>query len=445
MSGGEIERSDLAALDLDDVMRALDDAALTSLLGPDLRIFVWDARATSASWSEFVIGLGVADAAAPTEGALDELFARWTGDARVCGALAFERGGPAQTAGAMHGFVLPRVLLRATSRGVEMRVARSSSVDENADLEALATWCRDAAQRSQRAKRSQILEIADDGEQVFRGVVELALREIDAGRLEKVVVRRTVEMRGSASVADVLERLRGLPHTTRFAVSRDGAWFVGATPELLVSKRGHEVETEAVAGSLRRDPAQSVGAELRALSESAKDRWEHELVGRDIERVLTSAGVRMDIREAPRTRTLAHLHHLVTPMRGRAMKPTSALALALAMHPTPAMGGVPRERALAFIREHEAPRGLYASPIGWLERSGDGTFVVGIRSAVVNSTSVSLFAGVGVVKGSTVDAEVTETEAKLEAIRRSLGLGAGADSALDAAGRVRDGEAVGSA
>ncbi len=423
MSVAEIERSDLATLDLDDVIAALDSLGpAEALLGASRCVFVWDARAVDANWGEFMVGLGAADSAAPTEDGVAALLDRWGGAPRVVGARTFE-GASAHGSVDPGLFVLPRVLLRATPRGVEMSVARPLDDAAARETEALVAWVRGFAPRSRRgdAPRPR-LDVQSDGLGPFAAAVEHALSRIADGTLEKVVVRRTVTMRGRVSVSDVLARLARMPHTTRFAFARDGVWFVGATPELLVSKRGSDVETEAVAGSLKRSPGAEVTAELRALVESPKDRWEHELVGREIERTLGNVGVRMDIREAPRTRTLAHLHHLVTPMRGRAMKPMGALALALALHPTPAMGGVPRDRALTFIREHEAPRGLYASPIGWLDASGDGTFVVGIRSALVEPASVTLFAGVGIVKGSTLDAEIAETEAKLEGVRRSLGL-----------------------
>jgi salicylate biosynthesis isochorismate synthase len=92
------------------------------------------------------------------------------------------------------------------------------------------------------------------------------------------------------------------------------------------------------------------------------------------------------------------------------------------LHPTPAMGGVPRAVALGFLAKHESPRGLYASPIGWLDGAGDGVFAVAIRSALLAPGRARAFAGVGIVRGSEVDREVSETRAKLATTHAALGV-----------------------
>jgi isochorismate synthase EntC len=119
---------------------------------------------------------------------------------------------------------------------------------------------------------------------------------------------------------------------------------------------------------------------------------------------------------------LRHIQHLVTLVRGRLREQAGILDLVERLHPTPAVGGAPRELALALLEEEERfDRGWYAGPVGWLDRRGDGEFVVAIRSGVVNGASASLFTGCGIVADSEPGREWDESEVKLRALASALG------------------------
>jgi menaquinone-specific isochorismate synthase len=250
----------------------------------------------------------------------------------------------------------------------------------------------------------------------FRAAVAEAVAEIRAGRLAKVVLAREVVVEADRpwSTPAVLARLRaGQPWSTVFAV--DG--LVGASPERLVSRRGDRVVSHPLAGTARRPDL---------LLASAKDAEEHRLV---VEAV--AAGLRpwcsaVTVPPGPSVLRLGEMSHLGTRIQGRlAAGPgggPSALDLALALHPTPAVAGVPTDAALAFLGRAEPPagRGRYAGPVGWVDARGDGAFVVGIRSAQLDGRRASLWAGAGIVAGSDPDAELAETQLKLQPMLAAL-------------------------
>jgi isochorismate synthase EntC len=122
-------------------------------------------------------------------------------------------------------------------------------------------------------------------------------------------------------------------------------------------------------------------------------------------------------------RELRHVVHLQTPIVGELKAPRHVLDLVEALHPTPAVGGVPRQLALDWISQHEPlERGWYAGPLGWFDAAGDGEFWVGLRSGVFHKNHASLYAGAGIVRGSETDSEYAETEVKLTGLIRALGI-----------------------
>lgn len=241
---------------------------------------------------------------------------------------------------------------------------------------------------------------------------------IAGGELEKVVAARraVVELDGELDDVAVIERLAVHEGCTRFAFRQAGATFLGATPERLVARAGLEVATEALAGSM------PVGQASRLLA-SAKDLAEHALVARAIAERLAPACARLEVPAAPVIRELKHVLHLSTPITGRLRRSAHVLELARALHPTPAVAGVPTEAALRWIAAHEpAPRGWYAAPVGWFDAAGDGEFAVALRSGVIEGRRAHVWAGAGIVRGSKPDAEWAETAWKLRALLGALGV-----------------------
>ncbi len=215
----------------------------------------------------------------------------------------------------------------------------------------------------------------------------------------------------------VLRRLARARHgATRFAFRGRGTTFLGATPERLVRRRGRRVDTEALAGSIARGSANAA-----RLLASAKERHEHQLVVDDIVRRLRPLCGGLRLPAVPHVRALRDVQHLATPIAGVLGRRRHVLELVEALHPTPAVGGVPTTAALDWIREHESePRGWYAAPVGWLDAAGDGEFAVALRSCLLSGHRAHLYAGAGIVADSDPRREYTETELKTRTLLTAL-------------------------
>jgi menaquinone-specific isochorismate synthase len=255
----------------------------------------------------------------------------------------------------------------------------------------------------------------------FESAVELATARIRDGELEKIVLARevVVEATSAHDTAALYGALREqFPSCFCFCVGTREAAFIGASPELLVRRNGAVAATAALAGSMRRSADPAVDDHLgEQLVRSAKDRNEHEIVARRIERTLRPHAVWVEAAREPELVRVANIQHLATPIHAQLAEPRSALELAGLLHPTPAVGGEPRDVATAAIEELEGmDRGWYAGPVGWMDTTEDGELCVALRSALVRDREAHLYAGGGIVAGSDPAAELQETEVKLEAL-----------------------------
>ncbi|MFD7548818.1 isochorismate synthase [Streptomyces sp. NPDC059578] len=267
--------------------------------------------------------------------------------------------------------------------------------------------------------------------------VRRALELIGRGDLDKVVLARSLELTADAPVwvPALLARLvRADPAAYGFAVDVTAPGdpaprtLVGASPELLVSRRGTTVVANPLAGSAPRSGDEAVDRErIARLRASTKDLGEHAHTAAQVAEVLGRFCVDLDVPAEPEVIGTPTMWHLSTRISGRLADPTgpasSALGLAEALHPTPAVCGVPGAGALAAIADLEPQdRGYYAGMVGWTGHDGDGEWAVTIRSAEVWDRTVRLFAGAGIVAGSDPAAELAETGAKFGTLLRALGL-----------------------
>lgn len=208
-----------------------------------------------------------------------------------------------------------------------------------------------------------------------------------------------------------------------------GAALVGASPELLVARFGNRVVCQPFAGSAPRAADPDVDAARgAALAASAKDRHEHRLVIDTMRAVLEPLCDDLTIASEPQLSRTAAVWHLCTPINGRLRdSSTTAIDLALALHPTPAVGGVPTKLACELIRELEGDRGFYAGAVGWCDARGDGRWVVSIRCAQLSPDRRTALAraGGGIVAESDPDDEVEETTTKFGTILNALGIAHG--------------------
>jgi menaquinone-specific isochorismate synthase len=449
-------------VELDSVLRAWTDAELEP--GP-LSGILWEPAERGRAGNPSILGLGFThrldvdstgvrglrrDVTALFE-RLDSVGETGPGlEPRLFGGLAFASGfGDALWSDFGDGaFVLPRLCyahdghqgwVSLSARGEELRdphrraelaarLARARAEAHRAETHRAEAHRAEAhraeAQRAlpsdgQSASLPRLSALAHLPRGRFAAHVEALTRAIAEGRLSKVVAARRSEARFATSIDPriVLERLgKGYRGCTRFAFMCAGAAFVGATPERLVRKRGVELRTEAMAGSVAKGGAAT-------LLGSDKDRREHELVAADIAARLAPLSEHVTRADVPTVHELPNVLHLRTPIEARLKPGVHVLDLVDALHPTPAVGGVPAEDALErIVALEETPRGWYSGPFGWVDRAGDGEMVVALRSGLLRGDRAYLYGGAGIVAGSEPDAEYEETALKLRPLLEALGV-----------------------
>jgi menaquinone-specific isochorismate synthase len=266
------------------------------------------------------------------------------------------------------------------------------------------------------------------------GYRDLVTRIVGEMGVDKVVLARslTAELSGPLPLSSVLRRMRAHePACTIFSFPVPDGTFFGASPELLIARRGRRIWCHPLAGTIARGETARTDADAQGrLVASAKDRAEHRYVVDDIAAALRPFCDELTVPDQPSLVAFRAVAHLGTRIEGHLRGDTTVLQLLERMHPTPAVGGTPREAALEIIAKGEpVPRGYWAGPVGWVDAQGDGEWMIGIRSARLHTDgrTLSLHAGAGVVADSDPEAEAAETDVKFSSVLESLVPGGSAE------------------
>jgi menaquinone-specific isochorismate synthase len=341
------------------------------------------------------------------------------------GALPFARDAPGV-------LVVPRVVVGR--RGVEAWITTIAPAHDGSSHQLAERMAADALGgfADPRLAPSEFTLAPLIDHDVWCGLVSDAIARIGDGALGKVVLARQVDVRANRPfiVSDVLSRLLAL-YPTCMIFRIDG--FLGASPELLIERRGAHVASYPLAGTIGRSGDLATDeALITGMLTSPKQRREHAFVIEGLRRTLGSVCDSVEVPDKPVVLELRNVSHLATRLSGvlsavgdRRAQPglsvPSALELVARVHPTPAVGGTPTDEAVAYIGEVEGfDRGRYTGPVGWVDARGDGSWAIGLRSADVNDDRASLYAGVGVVAGSRPGDELEETQLKLQALLAAL-------------------------
>jgi isochorismate synthase len=301
--------------------------------------------------------------------------------------------------------------------------------DAEREVRACLDACADALRRSapQAGSHPDGAELLVDElipAEAWKETVAAAADAVRDGGLKKVVLARAIRIR--ASRLDPIRALRRLgadyPGCTLFAVAHGDRCFLGATPERLVRIRHGEVSVTAVAGSAPRGATEDEDRRLgEGLLANPKDLAEHAVVVDALRDALSRICTTVSVEADPVVLKVRNVQHLSTPVTGTLRERRTALDLVELLHPTPAVGGAPRDEALRWIHEHEGlERGWYAGPVGWVDRTGDGEFAVAIRSALLRGAEALVFAGCGIMGSSDPDQEYAESWLKLRPILSAL-------------------------
>lgn len=326
-------------------------------------------------------------------------------------------------------FTVPELLL--TKRNGDFYFTSNIQVKKNDDAKQLADSLKRAEAELFSDRPIALNDLVVQEKEViepeqWKASVRTATADIRKSNLEKIVLAREVRVKFNkeANIASVLNDLiQTQPHSYIFAFEKGMDCFVGATPERLVKLENDQLLSTCLAGTAPR--GKTIQDDLKIsqdLLQDEKNRQEHDFVVQMIKAGIKNYCTNLEIPEEPVIYPLKNLQHLYTPVTGTLKKDYSIFDIVKQLHPTPALGGTPKEAALTYIRDHELlDRGWYGAPIGWLDSNQNGEFAVAIRSGLIQQDQASLFAGCGVVKDSDPEAEYEETNIKLLPMLSVLG------------------------
>jgi menaquinone-specific isochorismate synthase len=273
---------------------------------------------------------------------------------------------------------------------------------------------------------AKLLETKEIAPLQWKQSVDDVVEDLKNGSLKKVVLARELRLffDNQIKAENILENLYNQQRDSFiFVFESNGDCFIGATPERLVKKQGNDVFSTCLAGSIRRGITETEDKMLgETLLNDQKNLIEHGFVVEMIKEALDESCEEIILPDKPQLMKIRDIQHLYTPVIGKCQKDASLLLLVERLHPTPALGGLPKQEAVEKIRQvEELDRGFYAAPLGWVDYRGNGEFSVSIRSGLIQGKEASLFAGCGVVANSDSESEYLETSLKFRPMLRALG------------------------
>ncbi|MEJ9282062.1 MULTISPECIES: isochorismate synthase [Ureibacillus] len=275
-------------------------------------------------------------------------------------------------------------------------------------------------------EKPKIHSIHERNKDYYFHAVENVTHLIQKNEADKVVIARSLELDFKDALTSpqiIYQIMNEQPESYLFGLERKNLLFFGATPERLVKVKNQYAYSACVAGSIKRgktaEEDKLLGEQLLSDSKNLK---EHQYVVDMIENIFSKHCEEYKVPKRPKLLKIRDIQHLYTPVEGKLFNHATILQLVEHLHPTPALGGVPRNKAMEIIREFEKMnRGLYAGPIGWIDADGNGEFAVAIRSAALIDKKAYLYAGGGIVADSNPMTEYEETLVKFRPMLRALG------------------------
>lgn len=274
--------------------------------------------------------------------------------------------------------------------------------------------------------KPQITSYSEPHKEAYMQSIDAVTAKIKAQEADKVVIARSLALQFEEAVSSpqILSHVvNEQPESYLFGIERNDMLFFGASPERLVKVENGRAYSSCIAGSIKRgatsEEDQSLGT---SLLQDNKNRGEHHYVVEMITETFEKNCITVKVPQQPKLLKIRDIQHLYTPVEGQLAEGATILQLVKDLHPTPALGGVPRQNSMSIIRESEPMnRGLYAAPIGWLDADGNGEFAVAIRSAALVGNQAYLYAGGGIVADSEAQSEYEETLVKFRPMLRALG------------------------
>ncbi|WP_414042555.1 isochorismate synthase [Macrococcus sp. EM39E] len=291
-------------------------------------------------------------------------------------------------------------------------------VDQNHDISDIIDGLKNHTMTS--IAENKIQETKDMDLDLFKANATKAIAMMNKAELEKVVLsrKRKITMQNKIDILTLVEQAMKNHEVSYFAlIESANQTFITKTPEQLVAVQKGELLTNAIAGTMGKD----VPDAKQQLLDDEKNLYEHKIVVESIKDDLAPFTQEITLKGAPDILENQFFYHLYTPIKAK-LQTGSLLEVTESLHPTPALGGFPKNSAMQFLNEANEGRGLYGAPLGYLDMNDEGEFIVAIRSMIIEDNTAMLYAGCGLVKSSVVESEVYETEIKFKPMLEMLGV-----------------------
>lgn len=270
----------------------------------------------------------------------------------------------------------------------------------------------------------EIKRIDDIYKDEWRDLVKDTIDILDENKKIVLARKRLIMFDKNINIPYILNRaMQGEHNSYLFVLESKDSVFFSQTPEQLMEVKDDVLSTKAVAGTIKRTHRDDIDkANIDAFLNDKKNLNEHHFVVKSILNDIKPYVEQIAFNKKPQILTNDHLYHLYTKIEGRLIQ-NSYIGLLDNLHPTPALGGYPKEEAISYIENNEfGTRGLYGAPVGYIDMYDNCEFIVAIRSMLIKKNQATLFAGCGIVQNSDADSEVEETAVKFNPMMKALGV-----------------------
>ncbi|MCY1039492.1 isochorismate synthase [Staphylococcus nepalensis] len=344
---------------------------------------------------------------------------------KICGGFQFSshKSGDEWREFGINHFVLPEVLVTMEQGKTFITYTVES---ENFEIDAFLAIIDKLTQKDIQLndKIGDIKRIDDIYKDEWRDLVKDTIDILDENKKIVLARKRLIIFDKNINISYILNRaIQGEYNSYLFVLESQDSVFFSQTPEQLMEVSDDVLSTKAVAGTIKRTHQEEIDkANIDAFLNDEKNLNEHRFVVESILNDIEPYVEQITFNEKPQILTNDHLYHLYTKIKGRLTK-TSYIGLLDNLHPTPALGGYPKDEAISYIEQYEfGTRGLYGAPVGYIDMYDNCEFIVAIRSMLIKKNQATLFAGCGIVHNSDADSEVAETAVKFSPMMKALGV-----------------------
>ncbi|RIL83640.1 isochorismate synthase [Staphylococcus cohnii] len=344
---------------------------------------------------------------------------------KICGGFQFsthKSGDELREFGINH-FVLPEVLVTMEEgQSFITYTVEADKFEMDAFLAIIDKLTQKDVQPSDEI--GEIKRIDDIYKDEWRDLVKDTIDILDENKKIVLARKRLIMFDKNINIPYILNRaMQGEHNSYLFVLESKDSVFFSQTPEQLMEVKDDVLSTKAVAGTIKRTHRDDIDkANIDAFLNDKKNLNEHHFVVKSILNDIKPYVEQIKFNKKPQILTNDHLYHLYTKIEGHLIQ-NSYIGLLDNLHPTPALGGYPKEEAISYIENNEfGTRGLYGAPVGYIDMYDNCEFIVAIRSMLIKKNQATLFAGCGIVQNSDADSEVEETAVKFNPMMKALGV-----------------------